>query len=220
MAAKNKYTPHLFFTEASLWLSSLFLFCVIELHYLNPAFDPRWRTVSEYALGPFGWMMNLAFLAFGIGSILLVVVLWKYLGKLGRLGGVLMTLWGVGSIAQIFFPSDLMPDVGRQVYTQTGTIHTLIGFSAILCFIFAVILIGKSLARNSAWHSSKRFLFWVTILPWVGVVIFIASVVHMVALGGVPQTSLLGIGERVLLLANTVWTILISHHTIKILRSS
>jgi hypothetical protein len=41
----------------------LFVLLLGSLHLLEPEFDPTWRFISEYALGNFGWMMRLAFLA-------------------------------------------------------------------------------------------------------------------------------------------------------------
>jgi len=36
------------------------------LSLLEREYDPTWRFIGEYALGTFGWMMPLAFLAFAI----------------------------------------------------------------------------------------------------------------------------------------------------------
>ena len=57
------------------------------LHALEPQYDPSWRFVSEYAVGPFGWMMQLAFgamaLSFGSLAISLRGEVNSQLGKVG-----------------------------------------------------------------------------------------------------------------------------------------
>jgi Protein of unknown function (DUF998) len=52
--------PDVFYSIAS---GVLFVLLLGSLHLLEPQFDPTWRFISEYALGNFGWMMRLAFLA-------------------------------------------------------------------------------------------------------------------------------------------------------------
>jgi hypothetical protein len=37
---------------------------LLGMHVLKPEIAPSWRFISEYALGDFGWLMHLAFLAF------------------------------------------------------------------------------------------------------------------------------------------------------------
>ena len=52
-------------TAARLSIGSAILFVLLlgSLHLLEPEFDPTWRFISEYALGQYGWMMHVAFLA-------------------------------------------------------------------------------------------------------------------------------------------------------------
>jgi hypothetical protein len=43
------------------WAAALFLVLIAVLHILKPEYDPSWRMISEYAIGRFGWVMQLAF---------------------------------------------------------------------------------------------------------------------------------------------------------------
>ena len=45
----------------SLGLVAGFLFLLITLHFIEPEFDPNWRWISEYELGRYGWLMQIAF---------------------------------------------------------------------------------------------------------------------------------------------------------------
>jgi len=79
--------------QAALWLTAAFLVSIVVLHVVEPEFSPRWRAVSEYSLGRYGWLMNLAFLAMGVGSIALGVALRQFLdSRIARLGGLLLAV--------------------------------------------------------------------------------------------------------------------------------
>jgi len=52
-------------------LSVTFLALLALLHFLEPEFDPSWRMISEYELGRYGWLMTIAFFAWG-GSVLIL----------------------------------------------------------------------------------------------------------------------------------------------------
>src|SRR3954453_23700062 len=50
------------------------------LHILEPEYDPSWRMISEYSLGPFGWVMRLAFVTMAISPAATCVALWPFGG--------------------------------------------------------------------------------------------------------------------------------------------
>jgi hypothetical protein len=50
---------------AALALTAATLRLLASLHVLSPEFDPSWRVISEYALGRYGWLLSLMFLAWG-----------------------------------------------------------------------------------------------------------------------------------------------------------
>lgn len=52
--------------RTSLTTGTLFVLSLGSLHLLQPEMDPTWRLISEYALGRFGWLMTLAFLALAV----------------------------------------------------------------------------------------------------------------------------------------------------------
>src|SRR5690242_14536614 len=63
------------------------LLLLASLHILSPEFDPTFRMVSEYALGQYGWVLSLMFLAWGISAWALAIALWTQVttraGKVG-----------------------------------------------------------------------------------------------------------------------------------------
>ena len=46
-----------------------------SLRVLSPEFDPSYRLMSEYALGRYGWVLSLTFLAWGVGSCALALAI-------------------------------------------------------------------------------------------------------------------------------------------------
>ena len=69
------------------YLLLMFLGLVLLLHVIESDISPRWRTISEYTLGRFGWVMNTAFVVRGIAALLLAAELWRRLdSKTARLG--------------------------------------------------------------------------------------------------------------------------------------
>src|SRR5262249_38969252 len=154
--------------------AAAFLVTVVALHVINPGFDPLWRTVSEYSIGPFGWLMVTAFLEMGVASIALTLALWPFLDTgVARLGAVLLSVWGVCSILSAFFPTDSMPDIARHITSRTGAIHTLIGLVGILSFAFAPLFTARSLRRHPEWASARGVVAWTTIATCVGLAVAI-----------------------------------------------
>ena len=62
------------------WLGRLALACFVYfggtlalMHGLRPEYDPVVETVSQYAVGPYGYLMTSAFLALGPGVVALAL---------------------------------------------------------------------------------------------------------------------------------------------------
>jgi hypothetical protein len=208
---RGQHQGRLRLAQAAFWLAAAFLLTVAVLHVIDPGLDPRWRTVSEYSIGPFGWLMNAAFLEMGVASIALTLALWPFLvTRVARLGAVLLSVWGVCSILSAFYPTDSMSDIAKQVTSRTGAIHSLIGLVGILSFAFATLFTARELMRHPAWAYAGVVVAWATIATWLGLAVTIASVVQMALSGGPGPASLFGIGERVLVFSNSAWTLLIA----------
>ena len=45
------------------------------VHAVEPSIAPTWRFISEYQLGPYGWVMRLAFLALFVSAACLLLAL-------------------------------------------------------------------------------------------------------------------------------------------------
>jgi hypothetical membrane protein len=52
----------------------VYLVAAITLHLLPTGFNPVTHELSDYANGPYGWLMTVGFLGLGLGSLLLVCI--------------------------------------------------------------------------------------------------------------------------------------------------
>jgi hypothetical protein len=48
--------------------TGMFLMILVVLHVVRPDLDPSWRFISEYELGPHGWLMDVAFISLAVGT--------------------------------------------------------------------------------------------------------------------------------------------------------
>src|SRR4029077_6687613 len=78
MSTFNTPRPTTFARNAALVSSTgtgIFLVILVVLHVIRADLDPSWRFISEYELGPQGWLMHVAFISLAVstGSVALAV---------------------------------------------------------------------------------------------------------------------------------------------------
>lgn len=197
------------------------LLLLVSLHVLSPEFDPSWRMVSEYALGHYGWVLSLMFLAWGISSWALAVALWSQVKtKAGKVGLWFLVIAGIGeALASVF---DITHDTG----------HSIAGVLGVGGFPIAALLLSVSLGHLHEWHSTKKLLLWIANLSWISVVLLGATLVLMTvqfihANGGqLPQhaptqlpAGVLGLdgwADRLIVLSNCLWVCVAAWQTMKL----
>jgi hypothetical protein len=188
------------------------LLLLTSLHVLSPEFAPSWRMVSEYALGRYGWVLALMFLAWGISSWALAIVLWPQVPtRAGKVGACVLIVAGVGEAMAAVF--DITHDAG----------HSIAGALGMGGFPIAAVVLSLSLGRAPAWRSVKRPLLWLAHLSWISVVLLGATLMLMSVqatqvLGHVPQQApthlpagvlgLDGWADRLFVLASCAWALL------------
>src|SRR6266700_3677638 len=197
------------------------LLLLASLHVLSPEFDPSFRMVSEYALGHYGWVLSLMFLAWGISSWALAAAIWSQVKtKAGKVGLWFLVIAGIGeAMASVF---DITHDTG----------HSIAGVLGIGGFPIAALLLSVSLGRIQAWRSVKKPLLWIANLNWISVVLLGAALVLMTvqfsqANGGqLPQhaptalpAGVLGLdgwADRLIVLSNCLWVFVAAWHAMKL----
>jgi hypothetical protein len=144
---------------------------LIALIFLRPDLAPSWHTISEWAIGPYGWVMSSAFLISALSYAALFVMLKSQLhGGLGRLGLGILLICVIGATGVGLCTTDPMPL--RFPLSTRGTFHVIFGTSQLALLPFAALLINLSLARNEAWRPARRVLLWTAGLPLVGFLSF------------------------------------------------
>ena len=197
------------------------LLLLAGLHILSPEFDPSFRMVSEYALGHYGWVLSLMFLAWGMSSWALVVAIWSQVKTTsGKVGLWFLVIAGLGeAMASVF---DITHDPG----------HSIAGVLGIVGFPIAAVLLSVSVGRLHAWRDVKRPLIWLANLSWISVVLLVATLVLMTvqfaqAYGGqLPQhapaqlpSGVLGLdgwADRLFVLSSCLWMLVAAWQAMKL----
>ena len=96
-----------------MWLARLsvlgfayFMVALAALHALRSEYDPLEETVSQYSIGPHGYLMTTAFFAIGLGVVALAVALSRGVMPSPRIGPLLLGLAGVCVFLVGVFPVD------------------------------------------------------------------------------------------------------------------
>jgi hypothetical protein len=182
-------------------LVGAFALLVAIMHVLEPEFDPSWRMLSEYALGRYGWLMNLAFRCLAIGSAILVITIWPDTGsRTGRSGVVMLAAFSAAVFAASFFPTAPITDTVRGIATRTGTIHSLCGVLAIFSFPFASTLVGIGVSRRDAWRPARQRLLWLLPPVWIGFLAFVWALTS-----GMGPQSWIGWPNRIMMALDCLW---------------
>ncbi len=144
---------------------------LIALLFLRPDLAPSWHTISEWAIGPYGWIMSLAFLISAMSYAALFVMLKPQLhGSLGRIGLGILLVCVIGAAGVGICTTDPMPL--HSPLSTRGTLHVIFGTGQLALLPFAALLINFNLARQQAWRSARRVLLWTSSLPLFGFLSF------------------------------------------------
>ena len=164
----------------------IWLLAIILLHFLKPDFTPYNHTCSEYAIGRFGFIMNIAFFAMAAASILLA---FSFIQNSSIFIGILFGLIALGYIGLGIFRADLT--ISDTPETTTGRIHLLFGLIAMLTInVLSFVLASKVQTDIALW-----------ILASICVVSFIIFIISI----NIETPIFFGIAQRIYLSIATIW---------------
>jgi hypothetical protein len=151
----------------------LYQLLLILLIFLRPDLAPSWHTISEWAIGPYGWIMSAGFLVSAVSYGALFVMLKSQLhGILGRMGLGILLICVIGATGVGIFTTDPMPM--KLPLSTRGTLHVIFGTSQLVLLPFAALLVNLSLAhKNPTWVAARRVLLWTAGLPLFGFAAFV-----------------------------------------------
>jgi hypothetical membrane protein len=184
-------------TERVVFLcAAYFVIVLIVLHMLQPEFDPRFRFMSEYALGNYGWLMTTTFFVLGLAPLLAAIGFQNVYQSsrsirigLGLLVVAAMFIW----LAGIF--RDSIP-------------HLLAGVVAFPSMVMAVLLLSWTFRRAAGWQT----------IHWVGLFIglaMLAMLFLMVADVGMP-----GLQQRVFIFLFLLWLCVVVRRLVQATRAA
>ena len=156
---------------------------IAVLPFLRPDFTPRINWISEYGVGPYGWMQNSAFIAasFGIAALILG------LARTGPKSWITTT--GLAFLAVmvpgLFISALFHADVRGQADTTHGLIHDLSAFANFIGGVIGQIFLAASFGDDPRWRPirgpaliiaafsvlalTNQFLTNALHLPWGGI---------------------------------------------------
>jgi hypothetical protein len=173
---------------------------LVALHVLRPDLDPLRQPTSQYAVGPYGFLMTPAFFSMSVSSFALLIGLSQGVAQAARsrIGLALLALWGVGVLIAMLFPID--PEGTPQ--TLSGTIHRIDGPLAFLSLTAGVILVSRRFKQDEQWHPFYRSAL---ILSLVMLAAFIGTF-----LGFFTGLGFAGLSQRIFLAALVIWLLLMA----------
>jgi len=130
-----------------------FLLLLAALHFLRPDVNPVVEPMSNYAVGPYGFLFIAADIGLSLAALALAFGLYLGIAPPGRsyLGIFLLALYGVSVLLAGIFPID----VGGEA-TMFGTIHNIVGNISFFGFPIAVILLSLGMGKAERWRSFRR----------------------------------------------------------------
>ena len=216
---QNKYIA---LARLSIITSAIALVALLCLHFVSPEFSPSWRMISEYARGKHEWILSVFFFCGGLSEWFAVISLWSLIrNPWGKIGLVLLFISGIGGVMASFFNVD----------------HPLHGTAALLgvpSFLLAALLISFNLRKRYPINQGR--LKWATNFTWISLLLMVIAMVVMIsglkkaglfhpesheAPKSIPDSviALAGYTNRLLILANSYWLILVDLECIKIYKN-
>jgi uncharacterized protein DUF998 len=179
--------------------TAYFVAVIIAMHVLSPEFNPVDRPTSEYAKGPFGYLMTSAFVSLSVSTWALAMGLRRNLlrSAQSRLGLGFLGVFGIGLLVAAAFPIDLE----GAPQTMAGTIHSINGPIAFLSLTLGTNLVSRLLKRDPTWQPISR----------IASVIAILMIPEFVA-GGLAAARGTGAGlaQRILVATFVTWYLLMA----------
>ena len=166
---------------------------LLSLHVLRPDYAPASNFISNYAVGPYGWVMTTWFLAMSGGLLTLTLGL-AFTGLrsiAARLGMLLLIVASIGLVVSAIFPTDI-----AAPSTRTGEIHDMSFLVNVSCIILGTLMLSISFGSHPRWRSYRR-----TALLLAGLIV-IAFVVQFLTLHkGMPY----GLANRFFVVVTLAW---------------
>jgi hypothetical protein len=156
--------------------------------------------MSDYAHGRIGWLVTVALLALGLGSLALTVGLARHLhGRSARASQWCLAIWGVCGLVGGIFPDDLP----GQPPTLSGSLHGSAALVGITVLPIAALLLAWSVRRDLRWYRSAGILLTLALSTAVGLILLLLSFLPVLTAAHPP--ILFGLLERIFFVTAIAW---------------
>jgi hypothetical protein len=173
-----------------------YLLNIAALHFLHPDVNPVSEPMSNYAVGPYGFLLTAADIGIGLAAFALMFGLYLGIASPGRsyAGLFLLGVYGVSGLLAGIFPID----VGGEA-TTVGTIHNIVGNIAFFFFPIAAILLSLGMGKDERWRSFRR--------PALAVSFVVVLTVILTIVGS--NIGLFGLTQRLANFTFVLWILLV-----------
>lgn len=170
------------------------------LHWLRPDVDPIARVTSEYAVGPYGYLMVSTFLVLSLALVALAMGLARSLAAPARSWPwvALLILAGLALAVAALFPVD----VGAvRPITPSGWVHRIAAIVVFPSLSTGVLLLSAQFKAHRQW----RDLAWFgTLVGLAGLMLFAGILLFFL------ERGLAGAAQRVFLALVIAWMVLVA----------
>jgi hypothetical protein len=148
------------------------LLALIALHVLDPDRSVVESTISEYALGDYGWLVSVNDIVLGVGIIAIALGLRQTLapGKRVTAAWVFLLIVGLGFLVAAVFETDPR---GAAESTTSGAIHGTAALVSALGVAIAAWLLRGVFTRDASYLHLARTQLWFAVLITLGVVVLL-----------------------------------------------
>ena len=179
-------------------LLCLFLFAM--LHLLRPDYNPLRRFMSEYLVGPFGFLGTAAAYLLAATLIMLLIGLWRSVHPCGFLTAscVLLGVMVISVCVCAVFPIDVLrPDGTHSTFTRACIIHLASSAVLYVSLVALLLILPSAYRRDEKWRSFSYVTLFLGIL----------TVASLLGLIFVP-IYLRGLAQRAMALPVLIWLLL------------
>lgn len=205
------------YARTAIGAAVIYQLLLIVLIFLRPDLPVYSTTISEWAIGKSGWLMQLAFFISALSYLFLFLSIRNDINSLmGKIGLILIFISFLGTFGVGAFVTDPYP----PDFTITTTlIHTISGTLAMFLFPIGTLLVTLNIAkRNETWVNYKKVLRVVGFMPllaFIGFNIHLSLYVIPLGEGAVGENVPIGYPPRIMFLVYHITLIIIAGLYIK-----
>jgi hypothetical protein len=179
---------------------AVYLVNFTALHFLRPDVNAVLEPLSNYAVGPYGFLAIAANIGTGLAALALTFGLYRSIAPRGRsyVGLFLLGLFGVSELMAAYF----LIDVGGEA-TMAGTIHNIVGNISFFAFPIGVILLSLGMGKDERWRSLRRPALAVSVLAVLTVILTMVG--FQLGIG-------FGLTQRIANVTVIVWMLIVALH--------